>query len=254
MAINLSSLIRSSEQRKPGRLLVHGVQGVGKTTFAAEAPAPVFIQCEDGLASVDVDAFPLSRTFSDVMQAFESLYQEEHSYKSVIIDSVDWLEPLIYAQTCQDNGWSNIEQPGYGKGYIAAMAYWRQYVEAINALRDDKGMWVLQLAHTDVKKFDDPAADAYDRYVIKLYNKAAALLLEHSDAVIFLNHLISLKTTDQGFGNKKTRAISGGQRVAYCAERPSHIAKNRYGLPDQIIVPGKDWSPVWTAINSAVGI
>ena len=254
MAINLSSLIRSGDEKKPARLVVHSVQGVGKTTMASEAPNPVFIQCEDGLASVDVDAFPLARSFSDVMEAFASLYQEDHKFESVVVDSLDWLEPLIYAQACQDNGWTNIEQPGYGKGYIAAMAYWRQYIEAVNALRDEKGMWVVQLAHTDIKKFEDPAADAYDRYIIKLYNKAAALILEHSDAVIFLNHLISLKTTDQGFGNKKTRAISGGQRAAYCSERPSHIAKNRYGLPDTILVPGNNWSPLWDAIHTAVGI
>lgn len=254
MAISLNSLIRSSEQRKPARLLVHGVQGVGKTTFAAQAPAPVFIQCEDGLAGVDVEAFPLARSFNDVMEAFGALYSEDHNFQSVIIDSIDWLEPLIYAQVCADNGWTNIEQPGYGKGYIAAMNYWRQYIDGVNALRDDKGMWVIQLAHTDVKKFEDPSADAYDRYIIKLYNKAAALMLEHSDAVLFLNYLISIKTTEQGFGNKKTRAVGGGQRIAYCAERPAHIAKNRYGLPDSIMVPGQDWAPLWDALHAAVGV
>lgn len=255
MAISLASLRRSGEEKKPARLLFHAVQGVGKTTFASQAPHPVFVPCEDGLASVDVDAFPLARSYSDVMEALASLYTEDHAFESVVLDSLDWLEPLIHAEVCQRNGWNNIEEPGYGKGFAAALNLWREYFDGVDALRNDKNMWVIQIAHTDVKKFSPPDGEPYDRYRIKLNEKAAAICLEHSDAVMFGNYVISTTAADSADkSNKKVRAVGGGQRVVYTAERPAFIAKNRYSLPEKIMVPNNDWSPVWEALHAAVGI
>ena len=140
--------------------------------------------------------------------------------------------------TCKDNNWSSIEEPGYGKGYIAALGLWRQYLDGLNALRDERGMTVIQIAHTDIKRFDSPEHEPYDRYVIKLHARASALLQEHSDAVLFANYRISTVKSDVGFNKKVTRALGSGERVLYTAERPAFLAKNRYGLPDMLPL---DW-------------
>jgi hypothetical protein len=113
MAISLASLNRMTAL-KPPRILIHGVHGVGKTTFAAGAPDPVFLLTEDGLGTLDVPHFPLARTFDEVMQALAALYTEEHAFRTLVVDSVDWLEPLIHARVCKDQGWSSIEDAGYG--------------------------------------------------------------------------------------------------------------------------------------------
>jgi len=55
---------------------------------------------------------------------------EQHDFATVVIDSVDWLEPLVWAKACRDNGWNSIEDAGYGKGYVAALNLWRQYIDA----------------------------------------------------------------------------------------------------------------------------
>jgi hypothetical protein len=138
MAISLASLNRATAL-KPPRILIHGVHGVGKTTFAAGASDPVFILTEDGLGTLDVPHFPLARTFDQVMQALASLYAEEHAFKTLVVDSADWLEPLVWARVCKDQGWKSIEDAGYGKGYVNALDLWREYIEGLNALRDDKG-------------------------------------------------------------------------------------------------------------------
>lgn len=233
MALALSQLTRAIAP-KPPRILIHGVAGVGKTTFAAGACKPVVIQTEDGLGTLDVPHFPLVRTFDQVIEGLAALYTEDHDFKTVIVDSVDWLEPLVWAKACRDNGWNSIEDAGYGKGYVAALNLWRQYLDGLNALRDDRGMTVVQIAHTDIKRFDSPEHDPFDRYVIKLHSRAAALLQEHSDIVLFANYRISTVKADVGFNKKINRAVGSGERVMHTVERPAFLAKNRYALPETL--------------------
>jgi hypothetical protein len=237
MAISLSSLMKSTAPAPP-RILTHGVAGIGKTTFASQADRPVVVQTEDGLGNIKVPHFPLAKSFDAVMGALAALYSEPHDYKTVVVDSVDWLEPLVWARACKDNNWGSIEEPGYGKGYVAALDLWRQYLDGLNALRDERRMTVIQIAHTDIKRFDSPEHEPYDRYVIKLHARAAALLQEHSDVVLFANYRISTVKSDVGFNKKVTRALGSGERVLYTAERPAFLAKNRYGLPDVLPL---DW-------------
>jgi hypothetical protein len=234
MAISLSSLIQTNQVRPP-RILIHGVSGVGKTTFAADSKAPVFIQTEDGLGTINVPHFPLAHTWDEVLETLVVLYNEPHDYRTLVIDSVDWLEPLIWAKTCRANKWETIEDPGYGKGYIAALSYWREYIDAINALRNDRGMTVIQIAHTDIKRYESPDVDPYDRYVVKLHTKASALLQEHCDVVLFANYRVNyyVEAGKQKLP-KSNRAVGGGERIVYTAERPAFHAKNRFNLPDTL--------------------
>jgi hypothetical protein len=237
MAISLASL-KSSSFLLPPRLLMHGPPGIGKTTFAAGAEKPVFIPTEDGLGIVEVPHFPLARSFDNVMDALEALYGEPHEFKTVVVDSVDWLEPLVWQHACQANGWASIEEPGYGKGYLAALDVWRQYLDGLNALRNERGMTIVQIAHTDIKRFDSPEHEPYDRYVIKLHARASALLQEHSDVVLFANYRISTVKSDVGFNKKITRALGTGERLIHTIERPAFLAKNRYDLPESLPL---DW-------------
>jgi len=235
MAISLASLQRGAEV-KPPRILVYGVQGIGKTTLIADAPAPVILQTEDGLGTLDVPAFPLAKTYQDVMGALATLATEAHEFKTLGVDSLDWLEPLVQQHACRENGWKSIEDAGYGKGYVAAMGFWREYVDAINYLRDTIGMTIIQTAHSQIKRFDSPETDPYDRYEIKLHKSAGALLMEHSDCVLFANYQMATTKADAGF-KKVTRAVGTGERVLNTQERPAFWAKNRYSMPEKLPMP-----------------
>jgi len=95
--------------RRPRRALIYGVQGVGKSTFGAMAEAPIFIQTEDGLSDIDCSRFPIAATYADVLAALGALYSEAHEYRTVVIDSLDWLERLIWADVCAKRGVDSIE-------------------------------------------------------------------------------------------------------------------------------------------------
>ena len=237
MAISLASLRRGGDARPP-RILTYGTAGIGKTTFATEAPNPIVVQTEDGLGSIDVPTFGMLRSFDEVMQAIGSLYDEEHAFQTVVVDSLDWLEPLNWQHTAEANGWKDIEQPGYGKGYVAALDAWRAFLDGINGLRDDRGMAVILIAHADIRRFDSPETEPYDRYQPKLHARAAALVQEHVDAVLFANYRITTLKSDAGFGKKVVRGVTGGDRLLHTVERPAFLAKNRFGLPESLAL---DW-------------
>ena len=89
-------------------------------TSPPEAPKPIFIQTEDGLGEIDCHKFPLARSLGDVDSALSELLVEPHDYQTVILDSLDWLERMIWDVLCQHYGVSSIEKVdgGYGKGYV----------------------------------------------------------------------------------------------------------------------------------------
>lgn len=233
MAISLSSL-RRGVQHKPARVTIYGTHGIGKTSLAASAPSPIFLQTEDGAGALNIATFGLLRTYADVMDAIGELYTQPHDFETIVVDSLDWLEPLIWAQAAKDNGWKDLETPGYGKGYIAASDYWRGLLDGLTALRDEKRMTVILLAHADVKRFDSPDTEPYDRYILKLHQRASALVQEHVDCLLFANYRVSTVKTDLGFNKKAVRGVGGGDRLLYTEERPAFLAKNRYGLPDTL--------------------
>lgn len=229
MAFDLSAIRRGGEERAP-MVVVHGAPEAGKTTFAAMSPAPIFIRCEDGLGINEVDTFPLVESIHDVLAALASLYGD-HDYKTVVIDSLSALEPLIWQQVAKDNGVNSIESIGFGKGYIFAMDYWRDIVKACQGLAK-RGITPVMIAHSDIVKFDPPDMDAYDRYQLKLHKRAAAYLYEQADIIGFAHKPVFVKKQDSK--DDKGKAISKRKRELVISESPAIIAKNRYAMPETV--------------------
>ena len=253
MAISLASL-RSSTSLSPPRLLLYGVAGVGKTEFAAASPRPVILQTEDGLGRIEATTFGLLRSFDEIMEALGALYSEPHDFETLVVDSLDWREPLVWQHTARTHNQPDIESFGYGKGYLAALDTWRSFLDGVNALRDERGMGVILIAHAEIKRFDSPETEPYDRYQPKLHRSASALVQEHVDAVLFANYRVSTLKSDVGFNKKVVRGVSGGDRLLHTAERPAFLAKNRFGLAETLPLSWPDLAagiPFYAAPPSA---
>lgn len=234
--MNLASLIKTDRERKPPRIVLHGVQGIGKSTFGANAINPIFLPTEDGLTSIDVPHFPVALTLEDVWNDIGMLLNEEHEYKTFVLDTADWLERLIWQGVCDEHNIKCIEDMGYGKGYIQALRHWDKFFTGIEKLRE-KGMAILILAHSEIKTFSPPDADSYDRYQIKIHRHAASKLEEWADVVLFANF--------QVFVDDK-KAASHAERMIYTTNRPAWRAKTRYALPDTLPM---DFNALLTAIK-----
>lgn len=246
----LDNITRGKENRPP-RLFIYGQEGVGKSTIGAAAPNPVFVQTEDGLGEIDTAKFPLAKTLGEVFTYLNALVDEPHEFKTVVLDSADWLERLIWDQVCRDFGVRSIEKAdgGYGKGYVHALTYWRQIIGLLNTLRDQRGMIVIVIAHSKVERFEDPENSAYDRYTPRLHKSATSLICEWSDAVFFATKRFRV-SKEAGNGFQGERAIAspigadGGERILRTVGSPACVAKNRYGLPGEIPMS-------WTALINA---
>ena len=135
--------IHKGKRATPPRILLYGTEGIGKSTFAAQAPSPIFIPTEDGLGEIDCASFPLAKKYTDVEAYLSALAIEQHEYQTVIVDSCDWLEQLIWDDLCHTSHASSIEKcdGGYGRGYVAAIGYWRQIARPHSKYCVHSGIW-----------------------------------------------------------------------------------------------------------------
>lgn len=236
---SLMKKITKGKIKKPHLVLIYGPDGCGKSTFAAQAPNPIFLGSEEGTNNLDVSRFPPIRDWDQILSALNELATEKHDFKTLAIDSLDWLESILHHKICERHNVRSIElaSGGYGKGYVESVNEWGKMCQILSSLRDKVGMNIILIGHSEVIRFSDPTTQSeYDRYQLKLYKKSAALLREFVDAVLFANFEIFAKKD-----GLKTRAYGDGARVLYTERRPGFDAKNRFGLPFQVPLAWADY-------------
>lgn len=233
----LSTVTKPKSQ--PTIITITGHPGIGKTTLAATFPNPIVIRSEDGLESIPEDkrpdAFPLVRKVEDLWEQLSALINEDHQYKTLIVDSVTQLETL-FGEYVIDNDpkcAKSLAQAGggYGAGYSAVSALHGRVRKAAQILNERKGMHIIFIAHSEVNSVDLPDEDPYSRYELRLHKKSAP---HYSDNVHMVAY-IRLETFTRGEGDVK-KAISSDQRIAVCHTHAAQVSKNRYGIKEPILV------------------
>lgn len=243
--------ITSGRQKRPLRIVLAGVEGVGKSSFAAAAPSPIFLACEEGTAHLDVQRFPKPEKWTDVLEAIRTLETEPHEFKTLVVDTVDAAQPLLWAHICARDSSSktplkSVEDYGYGKGYEVALDEWRVFLAALDRLRD-RGMNIVLIAHSHIKPFKNPEGLDFDRYEIKLHHKAAGLVKEWSDCVLFAN----FETIAAQDRLKRVRGVSTGARFLYTTRTAAYDAKNRQNLPESLPLSWDEFSAAVEANQTA---
>jgi len=258
MAFDLSSL-RTDAITRPPRILLLGVEKIGKSTFAASSNRPVIlpVRGEEGIDEFTVPKFPPAQQYQDTLDVIVSLYTQEHDYATFVLDSASAFESLVWQKTCQENGnASSIEKVGggYAKGYTEALTWWRTVLTGLDSLRAERNMASIVIGHVKVKRFDDPAGPSYDQYQFDLDARAANLLYRWADCILFCNTKVVVKKEDIGFGQEKHLGmdISGGQRFLFTQKRPAHPGGGRgvYGrLPYELPL---SWEAFMGAVSQAM--
>lgn len=232
----------------PNRWGFHAGIGFGKTSILAYSRTPIFLMTrgETGLTTL-IDAgqlpptphFPETEVWADVIAAVKMLRNEDHVYKTLVLDTANGAERMLHEYVCQrdfDGDWGERGFAGYQRGYEVALADWRMFLTSLDELRKEKGMTIFFLIHTRVKTFKNPGGADYDRYMPEMHEKTWGLTKGWLDNILFGNFEVLVKTgtkiTDSG---KKGKAAEVSQRVVYTnSDNPVFDAKNRMGLPEEI--------------------
>ena len=243
MAISLQSISKTLHATPP-RILIHGGEKVGKSTFASQCPDVIFLPTEEGLNGIDAQAIydreagkKRLETYEEFDQALKVLETQEHSFKAICIDSADWLETLIHNYICRQDGADTIDKAagGYGRGYVKATGVWHDVLNRLDRL-NAKGMTIILICHSKAVAFNDPMHEPYDIWQIKLHtsksgNGSLEVVKEWADIIGFA--AIEKFTSKSQSDETKYRAVESGRRFLHLEGTASFLAGNRYSLPKQ---------------------
>lgn len=236
--------------KEPHFVLIYGVDKVGKTSFAAGAPKSIIVGPEAGSKRIDVARFNNIKTYSDVVSAIDWLRNEKHDYKSIGLDSLDWIEPTLWKELCLKHKVDSIEEVGggYGKGYTLALSHWGDLIAKLKDLREHRQMNIIVIAHSQVRTVNDPMQSLpYDRHMLKLNEKASAKWREAVDCILFANFEDTVFMVNKGDRRAKASDAGGGNRKIYTIRRAAYDAGNRLGLPPELPLS-------WSAFQAAADL
>jgi hypothetical protein len=219
--------ITKGKQTRAQRVVIYGVESVGKSTFAAQFPKPLFLDIEQGTSHLDVDRCDIGNW----KQLTDSLTECRASeYKTIVIDSADWAERLCIEDLLATTKKTSIEDFGYGKGWVMVAERMARMLSSVDALIE-VGKNVVLIAHSKIHKFEAPdALAAYDRYELKLSKQCSPLLKEFADELWFLRFKTKVSTTDTGRG----KGIGGKERIILTTHSAAYDAKTRSGLAEEL--------------------
>ncbi|GAA2821546.1 ATP-binding protein [Pseudolactococcus raffinolactis] len=224
MTFNITSGPTATAQK----VVLYGVEGIGKSTFASQFPNPVFIDTEGSTSNMNIQRLDNPNSWQMLLDEVNYVKQSRIC-STLIIDSADWAERICKEYLAVLGKWTDSNND-YGAKYIALE---KEFGLLINKLSDlvELGINVVLTAHAKLKKKEEPdQMGAFDRYQLKMEDKTGAIVKEWADMVLFANYEMTVLTDEK----TKSKKATGGHRVMYATHYPGWDAKNRHGLPDKL--------------------
>ncbi len=242
----------------PNRYVIHGVEGVGKTSLATMFPGVVVLQSkgETGLDTLltygrvkDTPHLPECETWDDARAQVKALLTEDHQLKAVALDAMNGFESLLHHMVCNrdfNGDWGEKGFLAYGRGVKTSIPEWQELLADLDKLRTERGMTVVLVSHTAVKGFRNPTGDDYDRYTPAVAPETWSITHKWADLVMFLNWEVFV----EGATDRKRGKGTGKARMMYTERDAAYDAKNRHGLPPEIEM-GNSAAEAWASFSKA---
>ena len=238
--------ILSGKKPRPLRIGIHGAGGSGKSTFGKDG---MFLDIEGGIDNIDCKSIDLvGKSTKDIMDALRYIYKEADMIQNelIVVDSLDWLEKVLWQSVLDDGtfntkNFTSIEEFGYQKGYTFALNFWREILNALEAIRK-KGFHILLISHSQVVRLEDPNLDPYDMVTLKLHKFIRGTILEWCDVVGYVAPEIFTTKSGDAFGNTKYKPTTTGRRLLHLGSNPSYESKTRLALPETLPLNWKDFT------------
>ena len=241
--MSLSLEVYSGVQGAAPRVLLYGIHGIGKSSWAADIEDHIFIQTENRLRHINCTRLKVAETWTEALEQLEYLASVTYNFKCINVDSIDWLEKLIHAHLCEQYGEENIAGNSKGspfafqRGYALANDLFRKFLNVLDYLNNTQDVQVTLISHAEIEEFKDPMRENYHHYFPAVHKYIRKTVLEWCDCVLFANYQTYVKSEEGGFGKKIQKAIGDGERLIYTEKRPAFEAKNSYDLPPEMTLP-----------------
>lgn len=223
--------INKGKKARARRMLLYGENGIGKSSLASRFPNPVFLNLEDGLGDLDVESTNVIRSVGEFVGCLVHL--SDTKYETIVVDTIDWLEKLIFNEVAENAGKKTIDDIGFGKGYQAVELRWKELFGGFTYLWE-QGRHIVFTCHEAIEKFTNPEGDSYNYWRPSLHLKGSGCVTEWCDEVLFLRYRTNTIQKDEGFGAKRAIAIGGRERFIAANKSATCEAKNRLGMPDEL--------------------
>lgn len=225
----LDSLIKGGT-KSPPKVCVFGAPGVGKTTFGASAKSPILVDMENGAGQVGCVRTPYLSKYTDAREVLQELAEDTHEFKTVVIDSVDWLvRRAIEHVTGAGDGEPDAQKTlnrchgGYGVGrQMLSNLIYGEMIPLLNRI-NAKGISIILLAHADMREITDAEGVTIEKVSPDLPKDAGPIFTEWLDALLY------------------AKKQQDGTRVLITEESDNIVAKNRYSLPPVIKFSWQDF-------------
>jgi len=234
--------ITKGKQTRSQRVVIYGVESVGKTTFAAQFPSPLFLDIEGGTAHLDTDRVEIN-SWTELNVALKEVSNTD--YQTIIIDSADWAERLCVEDLLATTKKTSIEDFGYGKGWVQVAERMSRMLTALDSLIAN-GKHVVLLAHSKVQRVEPPdLMTAYDRYELKMSKQSSPLVKEWADELWFFRFKTKVIESENG----KAKGTGGKQRIILTTHSAAYDAKTRSGLAEELPLEWDSVAHLFAAIG-----
>jgi hypothetical protein len=245
------SAIKRGRTMQPPRLLLHGAPKIGKSAFVSTIPDAIVLGYEPGAYSWDVASFRddegepiVFSAWAETVDAINALLTEEHEFRVVAVDTLDWLEAAVEAEACRRIGIKSLADQAYGNGYAAMSDVWREFTALLNRLIG-RGMGVCLLAHTEVKRYSPPNGEAYDVQALKMSKKGGEIMREWAGIIGYARQPVAVSESRD---KRKVSRFRGDREILLDAENPGVLAGNQHGMTGTCEL---DWSSFIAAYAAA---
>lgn len=235
----------SNEQKPAGiRVMIYGEPKVGKSYFGAQIPNHVFLNLENGLEHIPgATKLPYTARYEDVLVMLNELKNGQHNFKTLVVDSADVLENLIkkwVVQQQNNTNWKDVADIPFGRGYPLLLGETRRVIEKFEELRTQRGMNIIFICHSEVKKMMPPEGAEYTYIAPSLYAKTTQgdstlkIYCDYVDIIGYCTFKTIVQQTSTGFGTRGQAVGTGDRIMKLDAANPAYIAGSRYPMPKEI--------------------
>lgn len=266
------------------RMVIAGVEKVGKTTLTCAAPGALLVPLEQGYASMPVAKVPLLETWEQIEGFCEELRAAAMAGRippgsSIVWDSATALERAIHSYVIRSDPTYAAKKgkgitmesahEGYGKAYNLANQLFERWTRYADELAFNASINTIVTCHVFASRVVDPAHGEYDTWDLLLHspknNKTYGkreFITQWADFIgFFYEPMFVMKAAE---GENLNRGMSKNEgRILAVDRTPAWVAGNRYGLTGAIKIPAPEpgkpiatnsWNALAHAIHAARGI